>query len=434
MIYFGTDGIRGVVGEDLNFEVCFRCGNALSQIKKGAKIVIGSDTRTSGSFVLSSFVSGATMGGANIVDVGIVPTPAISYLVQKLKADFGVMITASHNPPEYNGIKIFDKNGKKISSKLENEIERNFAKQKKQSKFGKYTQKLKLKKEYIKHLVDSVGCKLDGLNVVIDCANGASYLVAHKVFKKLGAKITKLNCANKGESINTGCGALYPQKLAQAVKKLGADIGFAFDGDADRVVACDENGNLIDGDQIILYLTNMYQRFGMLKSGAVVGTVQTNMALEKQFENMGLKLLRADVGDKYVTEELIAKNLQIGGEQSGHIVLTDFGPTGDGVLCALMLSKFVKMTGEPLGKNIFVDLYKQYCKNFVVTDKYIVMNSASTKVAISESEQLLKGNGRVVVRASGTEPKIRVMIETQNESLANRVLEKMEKAIKPYLK
>lgn len=436
MIYFGTDGIRGIVGEDINFEVCFRCGNALSRLKKGCKIVIGRDTRTTGSFVLSSFVSGATMGGANIIDVGIVPTPAISVLTKLLKADFGVMITASHNPPEYNGIKIFDKTGRKISSKIENELEKNFAKQKieKFSKFGKYTQKPKLRKEYIKHLVSSSGIKLTGLKVVLDCSNGASYLVAHKVFKMLGANVTKINASNKGESINDGCGALHPQKLIAMVKKLGADVGFAFDGDADRIVVVDEKGNIVDGDQIILFLTEMYHRFGTLKSHAVVGTVQTNMALEDKLESMGIKLLRTDVGDKFVSDEMFSKNLQIGGEQSGHIILSEYCPTGDGVLCAVMISKYLMLSKEPLSKNIFTGLFAQYSKNYLVTDKHAVMNSASTKVAISESEAMLKKCGRVVVRASGTEPKIRVMIETQNKNLAQLVLEKIEKVIKPYLK
>ena len=431
MIYFGTDGIRGLVGEELTQEICFRCGNAVSRLKSKPKIVIGRDTRTSGSFVLSSFISGATMGGATIIDVGILPTPAISFLVEYLKADFGVMITASHNPPEYNGIKIFDSKGKKISAKTENQIERNFAKQytEKSLKFGKVVHKPKLIKQYLSHLIKSVNTNLKGLNVVLDCSNGASYLIASKVFKKLGAKVTKINATNNGEKINYQCGALYPQKLASVVKKIGADVGFAFDGDADRITVVDENGKIVDGDQIILYLTDMFKRFNLLKSHAIVGTIQTNMAVEKYLQNYDIKLIRADVGDKFVTDELIARGLQIGGEQSGHIIMTDYSKTGDGVLCALMMSKFMMLSGEKLSKNIFNDLYKQHSKNYVVNDKYMVINSASTKVAISECEHMLQGLGRVVVRASGTEPKIRVMVETQDDKIAKKIFEKIERAI-----
>lgn len=431
MIYFGTDGIRGIVGEDITQEICFRCGNAVSKLKPKAKIIIARDTRTSGSFVLSSFVSGATMGGANVIDVGILPTPAISFLVQELKADFGVMITASHNPPEYNGIKIFDSTGKKINSKLENQIERNFAKNyiDKSKKYGRYIVKTKLYKNYLNHLTNCANTNLNGLKVVLDCSNGASYLIASKVFKKLGASVTKINASNNGEKINYQCGALYPQKLAETVKKLKADVGFAFDGDADRITVVDENGKIVDGDQIMLFLVDMYKRYNLLKSHAVVGTVQTNMAVERYLKENGITLLRTDVGDKYVTEELFKKNLQIGGEQSGHIIISEYTKTGDGILCALMIGKFIVASGEKLSKNIFYDLFKQHLKNYVVNDKYAVINSASTKIAINECEQLLNRNGRVVVRASGTEPKVRVMVETQDKNIAKKIFDKLDKAI-----
>ena len=432
MIYFGTDGIRGVVGEELTQEICFRCGNALSMLTRRPKIIIGRDTRTSGSFVLSSFVSGATMGGANVIDVGIVPSPAISFLVEKLKADFGIMITASHNPPEYNGIKIFDSTGKKLSSKQENQIERNFAKQQcdKNKKFGKFTTKPKLVKLYINHLVKCVGTNLKGIDIVLDCSNGSNYLIASKVFKKLGAKVTKINATNNGDKINYKCGALHPQKLVNVVKKLGANVGFAFDGDADRIVVVDEQGQVIDGDQIVVFLTDMFKKFRILKSSAVVGTIQTNMAIEKHLQSQGIVLIRTDVGDKYVTEQLFLKNLQIGGESSGHIILSDYAKTGDGLLCALMICKFMVLSGQPLSTNIFKDLIDTHSKDFVVNDKYTIINSASLKIAISESEQLLDGNGRVVVRASGTEPKIRAMVETPNKNLAELILQKIESTIK----
>lgn len=430
MIYFGTDGIRGIVGQDLTQEICFKCGNAIAKLKSGANILIGTDTRTSASFLLTSFASGATMGGANICFVGIVPTPAISFLVQKTNADFGVMLTASHNPPEYNGIKVFDKNGKKIDTAIENEIERNFASQRVVEKrnFGKFLVKTSLASQYQKYL-KNIGIDLSGLKIVVDASNGANFKIAQKVFKSLNANCHFVNCKNDGKNINNACGALYPQKLAHEVTRLGADVGFAFDGDADRIVAVDEKGNIIDGDQILLFLTKMYMRFSLLHTGAIVATVQSNVAFEKQIGKFGLKLLRTDVGDKNVINLLLQKNLQIGGEQAGHIILTDYSITGDGLLTAVIISKFLKLTKEPFSKNLFFDLYKQEQKNIVVSDKYKIINSAKLKVAINECEQQIAGLGRILVRASGTEPKIRVMVECSDSNLSKKILDKICKKI-----
>lgn len=429
MIYFGTDGIRGIVGEDLTQEISLKCGNALARLAPNAKIVIGRDTRPNGSFLLSGFVCGATMGGANVVDVGIVPTPAISFLVQKLGADFGVMITASHNPPEYNGIKIFDSEGKKIDVKTEIEVERNFAKQHQAKKLGTYSFNKKLAKLYENHIIQSVGIDLSGLSVVVDCSNGASSFVAKKVFKRLGAKVKTIFASANGDEINHNCGALHPQKLAQCVKKLGADVGFAFDGDADRIVAVDQTGKTIDGDQILLFLLNMYKKFGLLKSKAIVGTIQTNMAVELYLKSKNFDLIRTDVGDKFVTDALLQNGLQLGGEQSGHIILTEHTKTGDALLCAVQICKFLSKLDKPLSNHIFNGLLPQFSKNYLVADKYAVINSVGIKNAISQCEQLLIGKGRVVVRASGTEPKIRVMIETKNQKLANQIFAIVEKCL-----
>lgn len=429
-LYFGTDGIRGKVNEDLTQEVCFKCGNSLAKQKSKCKIIIGRDTRTSGSFVLSSFVSGATMAGADIVDVGIIPTPAISFLAKQLNVDYGVMITASHNPPEYNGIKIFDHTGTKISVEDEWKIERGFVKQVAESaeNLGEYYVNNGLAKKYINFLMQSIDVNLKGLKIALDCSNGASFFVAGKIFKKLGADVVKIHCKKDGNKINCGCGALYPQKLATIVKKVKADVGFAFDGDADRIVAVTEKGQIVDGDQILLFLTNMFVRFGLLKSDAIVCTIQTNIAIENELHRLGLKLLRTDVGDKFVTQELIEKHLQIGGEQSGHIILTDYEVTGDGILCALQICKFIIKSKQHFSENVFFNLTKQYTKNYVVTDKFAVINSPIIKIATNECESLLS-NGRIVVRASGTEPKIRVMIETDNERLVPTLLKKIENAI-----
>ena len=431
MIYFGTDGIRGVAVDDITQELCSKCGNALGSLKHKAKIIVGVDTRQSNGFIFSSFASGATLAGANIVFVGIVPTPAISFLVQKHKADFGVMITASHNPAEYNGIKIFDSEGEKIGQSTQTEIERRFAKQKvvSHSEIGKIVYKPRYRAEYEK-FVESFGIKLDGLKVVLDCSNGANFQVAKRVFKKLGAKVITTSCANNGRHINKNCGALFPQKLSKLVMEKGADVGFAFDGDADRVVMVDENGTICDGDQIILYLTKMYQKYGLLKTDAVVTTIQTNMAIETELGKHGIKLLRTDVGDKNVTDKLKAEHLQIGGEQAGHIILFDHEKSGDGLFCAVQVAKFLKLSAQPLSQNMFYGLFPQFSKNIVVSDKYAIINSAKFEIAVSECERLLLGAGRIITRASGTEPKIRFMVETQNEKIAQEILTKLENATK----
>lgn len=431
MIYFGTDGIRGIAVDDITQELCSKCGNALGSLKHKAKIIVGVDTRQSNGFIFSSFASGATLAGADIVFVGIVPTPAVSFLVQKHKADFGVMITASHNPAEYNGIKIFNSEGEKINQATQTEIERRFAKQKvvMSAEVGKIVYKPCLKAEYA-NFVASSGIKLDGIKVVLDCSNGASYQVAKQVFKKLGAKVISTSATNNGKNINKNCGALFPQRLAKVVKQKNANIGFAFDGDADRVVLVDENGTICDGDQIILFLTKMYIKHNLLKTGAVVTTIQTNMAIENELKKLGIKLIRTDVGDKNVTDELKKQHLQIGGEQAGHIILFDYEKSGDGLFCAVQVAKFLKLSKEPLSKNLFYDLLPQFSKNIVVSDKYEIINSAKFKVAVSECERLLLNSGRIVTRASGTEPKIRFMVETENKDLALGILSKLENATK----
>ena len=431
MIYFGTDGIRGVAVDDITQEVCMKCGNALGSLKEKAKIILGVDTRVSNGFVFSSFASGATLAGANIYFVGIVPTPAISFLVQKHKADFGVMITASHNSAEYNGIKIFDCNGEKIDQMLQTEIERRFAKQKVVSalEVGKIICKPRYKAEYVQFVMQ-YGVRLDGLKIVLDSGNGAGYRIAGQVFKKLGAKVVLINSSKSGKNINKNCGALYPEKLQRVVKETGADVGFAFDGDADRIVLVDNTGKKCDGDQIVLFLTKMYIMHGLLKSGAVVATIQTNMAIERELNKMGVKLIRTDVGDINVTSELKKNNLQMGGEQAGHIVLFDYQKSGDGIFCAVQIAKFMKLSNQKLNENLFYNLLPQHTKNVFAEAKFEIINSAKFKVAVCECEQMLAGNGRIVTRASGTESKIRLMVETEDKNLAKRILDKLERATK----
>lgn len=429
MIYFGTDGIRGVAVTDLTQEICFKCGNALASMKENAKVIVGTDTRASAGFVFSSFASGATLAGADIFFVGVIPTAAISYLVQKHHADFGVIITASHNPAEYNGIKIFNDKGEKIDQDLQVEIEKRFAKQKiaKSESVGKIFSKQKYVKEYV-DFVCSTGIQLKGMHIVIDCANGAGSVVASKIFENLGADVVKINCSKNGEFINKNCGALYPQKLVQVVLQRHADCGFAFDGDADRVVLVDETGDIVNGDQIVLFFASMYKKFGLLKTGAVVGTIQTNIGVEKELENLGIKLLRTDVGDQFVCEEMKKRSLQIGGEQAGHIILFDQLNTGDGILNAVQICRFLKQSKQSLSSLIFKNLTPQHSTDVVVTNKYEIVNSAKYRVVVSECEKMLGAEGRIVTRASGTEPKIRIMVESKNKEIAKKILAKLTNA------
>ena len=431
MIYFGTDGIRGVAVTDLTQEVCFKCGNALASLKNNAKIVVGTDTRTSGGFIFSSFASGATLAGADIFFVGVIPTPAISYLAKKHKADFGVIITASHNPAEYNGIKIFDANGEKIGGDLQIEIEKRFAKQKiaAPEQVGKICFRQKYTEEYV-DFVCSTSIDLSGLKIVLDSANGASGVAAAKIFKKLGAEVVKTNCSKNGELINKNCGALFPQKLAEVVLQSKADCGFAFDGDADRVVLVDETGKIANGDQIVLFFAKMFKKFGLLKTGAVVGTIQTNIGIERELEALGLKLLRTDVGDQFVCAELKKRSLQIGGEQAGHVILFDLLCTGDGILNAVQICKFLKLSGGKISEYIFDDLTPQHSIDVFAQNKFEIVNSAKFRVAVSECEKLFGAEGRIVARASGTEPKIRIMVESKNHELAQKILAKLCDAAK----
>ena len=427
MIYFGTDGIRGVAVSEITQEMCFKCGNALGSLKDKPKIIVGTDTRVSAGFMFSSFASGLTLAGADVYFVGVVPTPAVSFLTKLHCADFGVMLTASHNSAEYNGIKIFDCNGYKIADELASEIERRFTRQKivKALDVGKIFFRQQYINKYINFVV-STGSSLLGCKIVIDSANGAGYRVSSKIFKKLGAEVISICAANDGLKINQNCGALYPQKLSEVVKNSGADFGFAFDGDADRVILVDENGDVANGDQILLFLAKMYKENNLLNDSAVVGTIQTNITVEREFEKLGLKLLRTDVGDKYVLQELKKRSLTLGGEQAGHIILMNYAETGDGLLCAVQIAKLVKQSKKRASENIFKNLMPQHSIDIFVKNKFEVINSTKLRVAVTECEQFLNGNGRIVTRASGTEPKIRIMVESEDSQLAELLLNKLK--------
>lgn len=431
-VFFGTDGLRGSVNVDLTSSVAYRCGNSLGVMGKGLKVIIGRDTRGSGSMLMLAFACGAVSAGLDVVDVGICPTAGISYLTKLLGFDYGVVISASHNPSEFNGIKIFDKNGKKISEKIENILERNFLKQNivNINYLGKFKSNPKLVKKYVSFLLKSTTLNLDGKTVVLDCSNGASYKIAPQVFKKTGAKIITTYASPNKININKNCGSLNIQKLQANVLKYKADFGFAFDGDSDRVIAVDETGSVIDGDLLVYLFAKYYQSLNKLKNAAVVGTHHTNMGVEIALNNLDIKLYRTDIGDRYVSEKLDEMDLCIGGEQSGHIFVKDKLDTGDGILNALLISEIIKNSRDKLSKLVNIKKYEQCNLNVKVKNKINIINSKTLSDEKARQEGILLNKGRLMVRMSGTEPYIRIMVETLDKNLSRQVAEELERVIK----
>lgn len=428
--YFGTDGIREIAGEKLNKELCYTCGYALTKKKSDAKVVIGCDTRLSNNYITLALALGIVAGGGKVIDIGICPTPCIAYITKLLGYDYGVSISASHNPPEYNGIKIFDCDGFKLSPEEESELEKYFFIDEKVEFLnkGNFTQKFSLVNKYTDNIILN-GVKLQGLKVVLDCGFGASYRLAPKIFKKLGARVIKINCTNEGKKINEDCGAVNTEMLSRAVKYHKADVGFAFDGDADRIIAVDENGNEIDGDLLLYVFATHLKQSNKLNNDCVVGTVYTNMAIENELKKKGIRLLRAEVGDKFLTKTIVDNQLSLGAEKSGHVVFYPVKTTGDGMFSAVMLTNILQQTKKPLSSLCDVKLYPQICKNVVVNDKS-VLHDKNFRLQVDECKKVLGDNARLYLRASGTEPKIRIMIETQDEILARHIFEKLAKIIK----
>ena len=419
-IFFGTDGIRGKVNSELTFDLAYKCGNALGASKSKPTILIGQDTRVSGSFLTVGFAGGAMNAGANIIDVGVCPTAGVAFLTRVTGADFGVIVSASHNPAEYNGIKIFDSNGFKLGDERENSLERKFVHSitASPSQIGSYKQCFHLVNKYKKHLMSS--CKmLTGKKVVVDASNGASYKIAPAVFEKLGAEVIKLSCKRDGANINNNCGSLYPEEMAKKVVESKADFGFAFDGDSDRIIACDELGNILDGDMLVFALAKYLKGQNKLKDNTVVGTRHTNIGIERELKRLGIKLERTDIGDKYVLERMEQKGLNLGGEKSGHIIMLDYATTGDGVLSALQIANMSVELGKPLSELTKVKLCPQCNIDCKVKDKMRVINSEKLTETITKEEKFLPKDSRIMVRVSGTEAKIRIMVECEDEKLAN---------------
>ena len=429
-LFFGTDGIRGEVGKNLTFEIVYRCANALAKLNPHCNFLIGYDTRLSGSSLASAFCLGAAVGGSNITNIGVCPTAGVAFLTNKLGYDYGVVISASHNPAEFNGIKIFDKNGKKLTENIEKEIEKNLlitlTMDFKNLGVIDYNSKLV---EIYKDFLINHSENLNGLKIVLDCSNGASFSVAPEVFERVGSTVVAISNQPNGLNINKECGSLNIEQLKKSVIENNADMGFAFDGDSDRVVAVDENGTEHDGDHLLYMLAVYYQKIGKLKGNAVVGTVHTNSGVEVALKKLNIQFLRTPVGDKYVSEKLDEQNLIIGGEQAGHIFLKDKLPTGDGILNALTIASISKFENSKLSSYFTFQSFYQKNNNIKTENKQKIINHAKLQNLISKSQNMLGDGGRVLVRASGTEPLVRIMVESSNENICNDVSEFLIKEI-----
>lgn len=425
-LYFGTDGIRGVALKELDAHLAFKCGNALARF--GKKIIIARDTRPSGNCIKFALVSGFLSGGGNVYDLGVAPTPAVAYLTKTEGADFGVVISASHNPPEFNGIKIFDSDGFKLGEDREKELENTFSEMSfcSPTECGGYFFVPEIIDKYIEFLTD--GIDLKGLTVSVDCSNGASGYIAERVFEKVGAKVFLTGNSEDGKLINDGCGSTHIENLVRFVGKTKPNIGFSFDGDADRVIAVEQTGKIIDGDLILFALAEDMLKKGKLKNKLAVGTPHTNLGIIKAIEGLGIKFLTGDVGDKFVMQLMKKTGAVLGAEQSGHVILFDKHTTGDGLYAALRLSRICLEKGglEYLTK---IERYEQTNISVPAADKIRVMGNADLNEAIEYEKEKLGVFGRISVRASGTEPIIRVLVETRTDGLSKKIAERLRKKI-----
>jgi len=431
--YFGTDGIRGAINSNhINGDMFFKFGLASgtyfkSQKKKKQIAIIAKDTRLSGYTLEPALVSGLASSGMHVYTFGPMPTNGLAMLTKTMKANMGIMITASHNPHNDNGLKLFGPDGMKLSDKIEKKIEKLIDKKisknlSRPEKLGRVKRLESGTKEYLKIIKKNFPKEfnLRGLRIVIDCANGAGYKAGPELLKSLGAKVIAIGVNPNGLNINHNCGSTHPNKIKLAVKKNKAHLGISLDGDADRIIMSDEKGNIIDGDQIIAAIATRWKNKKMLKGG-VIGTLMSNYGLEKFFKANKIKFIRANVGDRYVKEKMQKNNFNLGGEQSGHIILGKFATTGDGLLVALEVL-FAIRKGKKA--SAFFNKFKktpQTLENILVKDRSIIKNP-DVKKSIKKAEKLMSGYGRILVRASGTESKIRVMGESENKKLLDYCL------------
>lgn len=444
---FGTDGARGLANLDLTCELAMQIGRAtamvLSANVKRPKVLIGMDTRISSEMLESSIAAGLCSVGADVLLLGIVPTPAVAYLVKKYRYDAGIMISASHNPFEYNGIKIFKSDGYKLPDSVEARIEEIILDdtavipQATGEDIGRVQRSQFAIFDYIAHLEKTVDCDFERMNIAIDCANGSASVTAPQMFKRLGTKCHVLSAEPDGVNINFNCGSTHLENLSKYVKTHPeCEIGLAFDGDADRLLCVDEKGNTVDGDKIISVCAKALKEEGRLKGDTAVVTVMSNMGFFKFCETHGISCEKTKVGDRYVLENMLENGYNLGGEQSGHVIFLDYASTGDGQLSALQLLRIMKRTGRKLSELASeMSVYPQVTKNIKVSQmgKVRFTTDESIKIAIKEAEKELGDKGRILVRVSGTEPLVRVMVEGENslliEKLASEIAEVVEERL-----
>ena len=440
---FGTDGVRGVAGSELTIELATKLGQAGAYVltKEQAHkptIIVGCDTRISGGMLASALMSGICSVGANAIFAGVMPTPAIAYLTRKHKVDAGVVISASHNPMEFNGIKFFNGEGYKLSDALEDEIEALIANDMKEitlptgSEIGKIEYRFDLIREYIDFMKKTVPVDLTGMKIVIDCAEGASYKTSVETLRELGAELVAIHTNPDGTNINSNCGSTHMEELQARVVYEKAAVGLAFDGDADRMLAVDENGKVVDGDEIMAICANHMKEKGTLKKDTVVVTVMSNLGFTLMGQERNLNIEKTKVGDRYVLENMLANGYNLGGEQSGHVIFLDDNTTGDGLLSALHLLQVMVDTGKPLSELAQVmEVLPQALVNAKVPNhkKESFMEYPEIAGAIAELEEKFAGEGRVLIRPSGTEPLVRVMIEGKNQTQIEEEAKKLAELI-----
>lgn len=445
--FFGTDGVRGVANIELTPELAFKLGRAGAYVltkeqNHVAKIIVGMDTRISGDMLESALIAGICSVGAQAVSLGVVPTPAVAHLVRKYNADAGVVISASHNPVKDNGIKFFNSQGFKLRDEIENEIEAYMT-----DKFssipspsgelvGSKCVNTTATSDYAHFLASTTESRLDGIRVVIDCANGATYKVAPIALEALGAEVFAIHCEPNGININDKCGSTHLESLSQYVKEGKFDLGIAFDGDGDRCLAVDENGNTVDGDEIMAICGNYLKSIGRLKNDTIVATVMSNLGLFKMGEKHNINIEQTKVGDRYVLERMLEKGDCFGGEQSGHIIFFDYNTTGDGILTAIQLMATLKKTGKTLSEaKSIMQVMPQVLVNARVDNKLkdSYLTNETIKSEIEKLEEKFAGDGRVLIRASGTEPIVRVMIEGKDRAIIKEEAERLARIIEGLL-